>query len=411
VTLRRELNGETTPVIRLAKTTEPQSRSKRSDRVALGRLGKEQAALRRVAALVARGAAPAEVFEAVSAEVGRLVSADAAGLSRYESGDTMALLGSWSATGRNIPVGTRFAVDRGTVAWLVSETRGPRRINSYAGLPGSAPAAARAAGWCSSVGVPIIVEGRPWGVLGVASTTARRLPRDTERRLAELTELVTTAIANVEIRAELDASRARIVSTADATRRRIERDLHDGAQQQLLSLALELRAAQAAAPPELGEHRAELSRLVEGLTSVLDGLREIALGIHPSVLAEGGLEPALKTLARRSSLPVELDVRAKGRLPEPVEVAAYYVVSEGLTNAAKYAHASVVQVAVEARDRVLHVAVHDDGLGGADPARGSGLLGLNDRAEAIGGTFSLQSRRGAGTSLRVELPLDEQNDE
>jgi signal transduction histidine kinase len=380
------------------------------DRVELGRLGAEQAALRRVAGLAARGAAPGEVFEAVSAEAGRLISADAAGLSRYEDGGMMASLGSWSETGRDFPVGTRFGLERGTVAWLVFETGRPGRIDSYAGVPGSAPAAARAAGWRSSVGAPIIVEGRLWGVLGVASKTGRPLTLDTERRLAEFGELVTTAIANAESRAELDASRARIVTTADATRRRIERDLHDGAQQQLVSLALELRAAQAAAPPELSEHRAELSRVVEGLTSVLERLREIALGIHPTVLTEGGLGPALKTLARRSPLPVELDVRARGRLPEPVEVAAYYVVSEGLTNAAKYARASVVHVAVEVRDRVLHVAVHDDGLGGADPAHGSGLLGLKDRAEAIGGTICIQSPRGAGTSLHVELPIDDHED-
>ncbi|HEY6606172.1 MAG TPA: ATP-binding protein, partial [Gaiellaceae bacterium] len=215
------------------------------------------------------------------------------------------------------------------------------------------------------------------------------------------------AIANAESRAELEASRARIVATADATRRRIERDLHDGAQQQLLSLALEVRAAQAGAPPELREHQAELAHVADGLTNVLDGLREIALGIHPAILAEGGLGPALKTLAHRSPIPVELEVRVDGRLPEPVEVAAYYVVSEALTNAAKHARAATARVEVAVQDRVLCVAVGDDGLGGADPALGSGLLGLKDRAEAIGGTISLESAPGAGTSLFVELPVDQ----
>jgi signal transduction histidine kinase len=218
---------------------------------------------------------------------------------------------------------------------------------------------------------------------------------------------VATAIANAESRAELAASRARIVATADATRRRIERDLHDGAQQQLVSLALELRAAQAAAPPELGKYRAELSHVVDGLTSVLDGLREIALGIHPAILAEGGLGPALRTLARRSPIPIEMAVRAEERLPEPVEVAAYYVVAEALTNAAKYARASNVQVSVDVRDGLLRVVVRDDGVGGADPARGSGLLGLKDRLEAIGGSISLQSPQGKGTTLIAELPLDD----
>ena len=186
------------------------------------------------------------------------------------------------------------------------------------------------------------------------------------------------------------------MATADATRRRIERDLHDGTQQRLVSLALELRAAQEAMPAELHEHRARLSRTVEGLTSVLDELREIARGIHPAILGEGGLGPALKTLSRRSTVPVKLDVSAELQLPEGVEVAAYYIVSEALTNAVKYAHASVVHVAVEVRDQMLRISVSDDGEGGADPARGSGLLGLKDRAEAMGGTMSLESRPGEG---------------
>jgi signal transduction histidine kinase len=203
-----------------------------------------------------------------------------------------------------------------------------------------------------------------------------------------------------------DSAHARIVAAADSARRRFERDLHDGAQQQLVSLTLALRAARAAVPAELGELRSELAGVIDGLSSFLDELREIAHGVHPSILAEGGLGPALETLARRSRVPVRLDVRVDEQLPEPVELAAYYIVSEALANTAKYAQASVVCVAVEARDRVLRVAVCDDGIGGADPALGSGLLGLEDRAEAIGGTISLQSRPGAGTSLHVELPLD-----
>jgi len=370
----------------------------------LHRLAEEQTALRRVATLVAKGAPPAEVFGAVCAEVAQLVDAEAAALTRYESDGTVSVLGGWSSTGYDY-VGSRFALE-GTVSGLVFETRRPGRIESYAEEPGPAAAAAREMGWHSSAGAPITVEGRLWGVLAVVSTSDRPLPLDSERRLTEFTELVATAIANAESRDQLAISRARIVATADATRRRIERDLHDGAQQRLVSLALQVRAAEAMVPAELGEHRAELSRVVEGLNSVLDGLREIALGIHPAVLADGGLAQAVKTLARRSPLPVELDVRVEGRLPEQVEVAAYYVVSEALTNAAKYAHASVVHVDVEARSRMLRVAVDDDGLGGADPDRGSGLLGLKDRAEAIGGTMSLSSPQGAGTSLHVELPLD-----
>jgi signal transduction histidine kinase len=239
----------------------------------------------------------------------------------------------------------------------------------------------------------------------VVSKGALPFAPDTEARVSAFTDLVATAIANAESRAELAASRARIVVTADATRRRIERDLHDGAQQRLLSVALELRAAQEHVPPE---HRAALSHAIEELTSAVDELREIARGIYPAILADGGLGPALKTLARRCAVPVKVEVRATGRLPERVEMAAYYIVSEALTNAAKHACASLVQVCVEARDRIVCVAVEDDGMGGADLALGSGLLGLKDRAEAIGGTMSLRSAPGKGTSLRVELPLDDQ---
>ena len=384
-----------------------------NNREELTLLAEEQAALRRVATLVAQGARPAQVFQAVSAEVGRLLPADAVAISRYGPDGTLTPLGEWTPTGDpefgDLIVGERLPLERGTSAWLVFETRRPARVDSFEGAVGRGPDLARAAGWRSSVGAPIIVEGRLWGVVSVGSKTDRLLPPETEERLREFTELLATAIANAESHEELDASRARILATADATRRRIERDLHDGAQQQLVSLALELRAAQAAIPAEFDEYRSELSHVIDGLTGVLDGLREIALGIHPPLLAEGGLEPALKTLARRSPIPVELDVRAEGRLPEPVEVAAYYVVSEALTNAAKYARASVVHVDLQASERSLRVAVRDDGLGGADPARGSGLLGLKDRAEAIGGTISLHSSHGAGTSLQVELPFDNRN--
>src|SRR5207237_5446613 len=259
--------------------------------------------------------------------------------------------------GYHLHIGERYVLEGPTPARLVFETRRPARVDGYEGLSGRAADAAREAGWRSTVAAPIIVEGRLWGAIGVASTTDRPLPVETERRLTQFTELLATAIANAESRAELDASRARIVATADATRQRIGRDLHDGAQQRLVSLALEVRAAQASVPPELAELRAELARILAAHAGVLDGLREIALGIHPGILAEGGLGPALKTLVRRSPMPVNLEIRAEGRLPEPVEVAAYYVVSEALTNAAKHARAPKVHVNVDGRGRSLGPAV------------------------------------------------------
>ena len=373
----------------------------------LARLADEQSALRRVATLVAERAPPTAVFEAVVAEVGRLGPTDAAALSRYEADGTITVIGDWSKSGGYRPIGTRHPIDAGTLAAQVLETGQPARLDSYRDMSGSIVDAIRALGWRASVGAPLIVEGRLWGVLAIGSTTDQQpLPPATESRLAEFSALVATAIANAESRAELNASRARIVATADATRRRIERDLHDGAQQRLVSLALELRAAEQAVPAELPEHRATLARAADGLTGVLNELREIARGIHPAILAEGGLGPALKTLARRSAVPVELELPAELHLPEAIEVTAYYVVSEAITNAAKYAHASVVQVAVEVRDQLLRVSVRDDGQGGADPDGGSGLVGLKDRAEAMGGTLSLQSHPGAGTSLQVDLPLE-----
>jgi signal transduction histidine kinase len=208
-------------------------------------------------------------------------------------------------------------------------------------------------------------------------------------------------------RAELAASRARIVTAADQTRRQIERDLHDGVQQRLVSLALAERTAQEMVPPGLPELQAQLSRVVDGLTGALEELREISRGIHPAILNQGGLAPALKTLARRSSVPVELEMRVETRLPEPVEVAVYYVVSEALTNTAKHAHASVAHVAVEARDGVLELSIRDDGCGGADPTRGSGLIGLTDRVEALGGAIEVASLIGQGTALLITFPIED----
>jgi signal transduction histidine kinase len=281
----------------------------------------------------------------------------------------------------------------------------------FEGPPGSLPDWFRRQGAQSGVGSPIVVKGAHWGVATAVFTHDAPLDADMEARISGFTELIATAISNAEAQAQLTASRARIVATADETRRRIERDLHDGAQQRLVSLTLQLRAAQAAVPPELDELRSELDRVSEGLTKALEELREYARGIHPAILAEGGLGSALRTLARNSAVPVDLTVDADERLPDQVEVAAYYVVSESLANAAKHAHAATVEVDVETLDGALRISVRDDGRGGADLRRGSGLVGLKDRVEALGGRIVVESPAGAGTAVQVELPLADGRDD
>jgi signal transduction histidine kinase len=369
------------------------------------RIAEEQAALRQVATLVARGPAPEEVFAAVTAEAGRVLGTDHTSMIRYDQDGAGTIVGAWTSTGAPGPiaVGHRVPLGGRNLATLVFETGRPARIDNYADTSGPVGDVVRQWGLRSSVGVPISVDGRLWGVM-VVSSTREPLPGDTEARLAAFTELVATAIANAESQAQLTASRARIVAAADDARRRIERDLHDGAQQRLVSLALQLQAAQAAVPPEAHRLAAQLDDMTAEATSALDELRELARGIHPAILAEGGLPLALKALARRCTIPVELDVRADRRLPEPVEIAAYYLVSEALTNAAKHANASTVHVEVEIGD-VLRVRVRDDGRGGARVSDGSGLVGLGDRVEALGGRLWVHSARDAGTTVHAELPL------
>jgi signal transduction histidine kinase len=340
----------------------------------------------------------------VAEEAGRLLDAHLTALARYDPPGSFTLVAEWSPSGEPSGRPATFSLGARNVSTLVLETGQPARIDAY-----GAEATSRGPGPAipirSGVGAPISVEGRIWGVMVLNSTTEDPLPPGTEDRLAGFTDLVATAIANAQSQAELRASRARIVTTADETRRRIERDLHDGAQQHLVSLALQLRAAQEEVPAELPELSGELAEVAAELSAVQEELREFARGIHPAILAEGGLGPALRALARRSKLPVRVDVRPRGRLPEPLEAGAYYVVSEALTNVAKHARASTVAVVVEAGGGVLRVHVRDDGVGGAGLGRGSGLIGLKDRVEALGGRISLDSPPGVGTSLSVELPL------
>jgi signal transduction histidine kinase len=371
------------------------------------RLAEQQAALRRVATLVAREASPADVFSAVTEEVGRLLGADIAALVRLEPDESVIRVATWS-TGEvdYVPVGTRIPLEGDNIATTIMRTGRPARRDSPEDASSPIAALMRRLGITSTVGTPIVVEGRLWGGMSVSSRQPEPLPPDTESRIADFAELVATAIANAEARTELAASRARVVAAADETRRRVERDLHDGVQQRLVTLGLVLRSAEAELPQDLDEVRADLSHVGDGLKAVLDELREISRGIHPAILSEGGLAPALKTLTRRSPVPVALDIRVEGRFPDDVEVAAYYVVSETLTNTAKHAQASAVYVDVARGDGVLRISVRDDGVGGADQARGSGLVGLRDRVETLGGTIVFKSAKGAGTAVEVVLPLE-----
>src|SRR5271166_4048529 len=309
------------------------------------RIADEQAALRRVATLVAQGAPPPAVFDAVAAEIERLLEADGVTLGRYEPGEEVTAVAHRGANAEMMPPGTRVSHEGQNVTTLVRRSQAPARVEHYQDTRGTIAQYVRRSGVRVSVAAPIVADGGLWGVAIAYWTRPESPPAGTEERMAQFAQLLETAIANAESRAELMTSRARIVAAADDARRRIERDLHDGAQQRLVSLALQLRAAQAAPP---AEHAALLDRAVDEAAAAAAELQEIARGIHPAILASGGLRPALKTLARRSPVPVDLDLRADERLPEQVEVSAYYVIAEALTNAAKHARASAITVTVEA---------------------------------------------------------------
>jgi signal transduction histidine kinase len=367
----------------------------------LRELADTQAALRRLATLVARGEPPEAVFAAVTSEALRHCGNGTARMIRFELDGRATLVANEGTIGPHVRVGERWEGYPPTgLTATVLRTGRAARVDDYRDIPGGEPYLRE--GLRSAVAMPIHVNGRLWGMIAVGSGQGP-LPPDTEQRMAEFTDLVATAIANAQNRAELIASRARIVAASDEARRRIERDLHDGAQQSLVALALRLRSA--AAPHHSDEIRTEFADVATALMDAIDELREISRGIHPAVLSSGGLGPALRALGRRSAVPVEMDVRIAGRLPEPVEVGAYYVVSEMVTNVAKHARASVVQVDAETSGGTLRVCVRDDGVGGADPLRGSGLVGLKDRIEALGGTFSMHSPAGAGTTVTCELPI------
>jgi signal transduction histidine kinase len=374
----------------------------------LAELAEEREALKRVATLVARGSPSDQVFATVTEEVGRLLPVASAGLARYESDATLSLIASWGEAIDSVPVGSRWRLGGKDIGSLVFGTRRPARMDNHAEASGPLSAAVGRMGVRSTVGVPIIVEGCLWGVMAVGSTEKQPLPVETETRLASFTELVAMAIASTESRTQLEMSRARIIAAADEARRRIQRDLHDGTQQQLISLVLELRAAEAKKPADMRELQAHLRRTAQALDVALEELREISHGIHPGILSQAGLGSALKTLARRSAVPVELELRLERRPPGHIEIAAYYVACEALANAAKHSGASVVNIELDTRGFDLKLSVRDNGIGGADLSQGTGLVGLTDRVEALGGRLEITSPAGGGTSLSLEIPVESQ---
>jgi signal transduction histidine kinase len=368
----------------------------------LRELADTQVSLRRLAMLIARGEPPEAVFVAVTKEVLRQFGHGIASVIRYEFDGTTTLLAHEGTMGPHVRVGQLWAghPPTGLTATVLRSGR-PARTDDYHDIPGGEPYLC--GGLRSAVAVPIHVKDRLWGMIAVGSGQGS-LPPDTEQQMTEFTDLVATVVANAHSRAELMAARARLVSASDEARRRIESDLHDGAQQRLVSLILRLRLV-AEASSEHGEIRTEIEDVAAELAGVIDDLRELSRGIHPAILSKAGLRPALRALARRSAVPVVIDVRIHNRLPESVEMGAYCAVSEILANAAKHARASVVEVDAEALGATLRVRVRDDGIGGADPVRGSGLVGLRDRIEALGGTFSVHSPVGCGTTVSCELPV------
>ena len=374
-------------------------------RAGLARLAQEQAALRRVAILVARGPAPEKVFAAVLDEVGQLLPVQESAMGRYESDESLTFVATWGDLRNPFKAGGRQMLGGNNLGTIVFKTGRSARIDRYADMSsGPLGVGVRDAGIRSSVATPIIVEGRLWGVIVAGSFVEEPLPPDSEARLAGFTELVATAIANAENRAALTESRRRIVAATDESRRGIERDLHDGAQQRLVHAVIVLKLAQRAlAHPDANAYElvAEALRHAEEANAEL---RELAHGILPAALTRGGLSAGVKALVSRVSLPVSVDVSVD-RLAPGVEATAYFVVSEALTNAVKHARAARAQVTARVEDGELRIEVCDDGVGGARGDHTTGLGGLEDRVSALGGRLVLESLPGEGTRVCAQLPV------
>ncbi|MDX6684899.1 MAG: hypothetical protein QOF86_1027 [Baekduia sp.] len=387
-----------------------QREARRSARLAdeQARLAQEQAALRRVATLVARGVPPEEVFAAVTEEVGRLFAVDLATMSRYEPDGTLAIVAAWGRGEEHLRVGSRWPLGGRNLGTLVSETGRPARIDNLADATGPLVEDVRDDGVRSAVAAPIIVEGALWGLMVAASSQEQPLPPNTEARLASFTELVATAIANAEAQTEVAASRARIVAATDDERRRVVRDLHDGAQQRLVHTVVTLKLARRAVHDGEGDLPDLLTEALDNAEQATAELRELAHGILPVALTQGGLRAGVHALASRMPVPIEIDVDV-GRLPAPVEATAYFVVAEALTNVAKHAHAHHAEVTARVEDSTVQVRIRDDGVGGAlTGGGGSGLVGLADRLAVLDGKLRVDSPADRGTLVAAAIPLPHQ---
>jgi PAS domain S-box-containing protein len=369
----------------------------------VGRLAQEQRALRRVATLVASEVVPERVFTAVSEECALVLEVNGSAVFRFEGDDTATVVGRHDRDGVGaFAVGDRIPADEHTAIGRARDNGLPARIDDYFALDTEVAKKMIEIGYRCTVAAPIFVAGMPWGAVAVASS--QTLPADSEQRLGAFSELVSLAVASAQAREDLRASRARLVKAGDEQRMKLERNLHDGAQQRLVSLALALRLARAQTGSEPTAAAQTLAEASRELDKALEELREIARGLHPAALTSHGLERALEALSSRLPVVVELDVTDE-RLPEHVEATVYYVAAESLTNVAKHAQATCAKVSVTRGAEAVRLEIVDDGRGGADPAAGTGILGLRDRAEAAGGTLFVVSPPGRGTTVTATLPL------
>ena len=384
------------------KVVERTAELRRSE-ASLSQLAEEQAALRRVATLVAEGAAPTAVFDAVAAEMEGLLHADGVTLSRYEPGSEVTVVAHRGSDARRVPPGSRVRHEGENVTTMVRRSERPARMESYAGTHGAIAELVHNLGVRATVGAPVVVDGLLWGVVIANWRGEESPPAGTEERMAQFAQLLDTAIANADSRDQLTASRARLLTAADEARRRVVRDLHDGAQQRLVHTIVMLKLAQRALREKDEEAESLVGAALEQAEQGHTELRELAHGILPAVLTRGGLGEGVRSVVGRLDLPVQVDVPAE-RFPAEIEASAYFIVAEALTNVVKHANAGRAEVRASVEDGMLHVEVRDDGIGGADPG-GHGLVGIADRATALGGRLKIENPVGGGTLVAATLPL------